>query len=217
MKRFIPTYVGNTRLARPIWPMTPVHPHVCGEHRQPQIDIQRRRGSSPRMWGTPELTRTRATRARFIPTYVGNTRPQARPPWRPAVHPHVCGEHLFCIIVVASVFGSSPRMWGTRCPSPCPCCSKRFIPTYVGNTRALRHVGGCGRFIPTYVGNTRWRRTRWSPSPVHPHVCGEHTMLPAEPVTLTGSSPRMWGTHQERNRDADDFRFIPTYVGNTLL
>ena len=52
MERFIPTHVGNTRLARRFLFFF---------------------GSSPRMWGTPTHHYEHWTQNRFIPTHVGNT------------------------------------------------------------------------------------------------------------------------------------------------
>ena len=49
------------------------------------------------------------------------------------------------------------------------------------------------RFIPTCVGNTH----QWWPGhcsyPVHPHVCGEHSLIFLSVSSDTGSSPRVWG------------------------
>ncbi len=72
------------------------------------------------------------------------------------------------------------------------------------------------RFIPTHVGNTITTSSRDSRSPVHPHACGEHLAARLRIVFRTGSSPRMWGTHQPRIKDHDRDRFIPTHVGNTF-
>ena len=73
----------------------------------------------------------------------------------------------------------------------------------------------CARFIPTCVGNTCSAPAALSPTSVHPHVRGEHsgviidaglpvrfipTCVGNTPMrvrshqSLTGSSPRAWGT-----------------------
>ena len=112
--RFIPTYVGNTRLHRRYWRNDAVHPHVCGEHLHWMQSCVLSIGSSPRMWGT--LFARLYTRAaeRFIPTYVGNTQRLSMHLYRLAVHPHVCGEHSLSSICIQLYSGSSPRMWGTQ-------------------------------------------------------------------------------------------------------
>ena len=50
--RFIPTYVGNTAARISSFIGSPVHPHVCGEHRCIIELTLHSDGSSPRMWGT---------------------------------------------------------------------------------------------------------------------------------------------------------------------
>ena len=76
--RFIPTHVGNT----PKCPKAPrglsVHPHACGEHVEVRLDYFGELGSSPRMWGTPQLAGLAALPVRFIPTHVGNTQSRSR-------------------------------------------------------------------------------------------------------------------------------------------
>ena len=56
LSRFIPTCVGNSRFKRPTATTTPVHPHVCGELRIIERIIGVAPGSSPRVWGTHDLT-----------------------------------------------------------------------------------------------------------------------------------------------------------------
>ena len=51
--------------------------------------------------------------------------------------------------------------------------------------------------------------------PVHPHTRGEHMSLISGAVSLGGSSPHPWGTHDHGNDAGGYFRFIPTPVGNT--
>ena len=71
------------------------------------------------------------------------------------------------------------------------------------------------RFIPTGVGNTfasSWRR---GTAAVHPHGRGEHDLFGVGAHTISGSSPRAWGTHATQNNHAHRRRFIPTGVGNT--
>ena len=50
---------------------------------------------------------------------------------------------------------------------------------------------------------------------VHPHACGEHKGPDELFHTISGSSPRMWGTRDRSLRRAPRYRFIPTHVGNT--
>ena len=131
-------------------------------------------GSSPRMWGTGHPAGSRFAADRFIPTHVGNGCAPCCPPSNRSVHPHACGERRAVVRFADIDGGSSPRMWGTAVTAgPCALC-QRFIPTHVGNGSSLD-------------GTT-------SSSLVHPHACGERTVLSAVTATNDGSSPRMWGT-----------------------
>ena len=90
--------------------------------------------------------------------------------------------------------GSSPRLWGTRDQCPFGRFRVRFIPTAVGNARPLK-------FHPY-------------PESVHPHGCGERSILYLRSDPRLGSSPRLWGTQTGPIVIQRIFRFIPTAVGN---
>ena len=91
------------------------------------------------------------------------------------------------------------------------------------------------RFIPTCVGNMKKSLRVFIIYPVHPHVCGKHTIGSMALSKPYGSSPRVWGTFvsQTLARNAASVhphvcgehayrqrllrmivRFIPTCVGN---
>ncbi len=93
-KRFTPTFVGNTGSSGGRHGVSAVHPHVCGEHQIEHVTTCLCFGSSPRVWGTPFAGHLRLEVSRFIPTCVGNTASPSTRRTHPAVHPHVCGEHL---------------------------------------------------------------------------------------------------------------------------
>ncbi len=110
---------------------------------------------------------------------------------------------------------SSPRVWGTPVVVLYPVLRTRFIPTGVGNT------GQPGR--------------QTAHNAVHPHGCGEHNACSVVAPSITGSSPRVWGTLAQRlctgrprgssprvwgtpkiqSYPQHPRRFIPTGVGNT--
>ena len=79
-----------------------------------------------------------------------------------------------------------------------------------------RLAGCCHRFIPTPVGNTRCAALHDGRPTVHPHACGEHRIGTAADRAVSGSSPRLWGTHHIADVRHGKHRFIPTPVGNTL-
>ena len=154
--RFIPTYVGLTKLYSKIGTQRTVHPHVCGAYSMNRWKYFIGFGSSPRMWGLlfrwSIATRTR----RFIPTYVGLTPAESEVRSITAVHPHVCGAYESLFVVAECLNGSSPRMWGLL--------------------KSIRPLMPARRFIPTYVGLTPLTASPPSLDSVHPHVCGAYSL-----------------------------------------
>ena len=113
-----------------------------------------------------------------------------------SVHPHACGELDSRKPEKTRYYGSSPRLWGTLCIKTSYKHLHRFIPTLVGNSKSL------------YI-------SEFSPA-VHPHACGELPEFLEAAVTVTGSSPRLWGTHKDFFFQPSFHRFIPTLVGNSI-
>ena len=72
------------------------------------------------------------------------------------------------------------------------------------------------RFIPTHVGNTFHCSAHVREITVHPHACGEHCLFLWVQYSISGSSPRMWGTLTYASKHQNIVRFIPTHVGNTI-
>ena len=133
-QRFIPTHVGNSDLEGDPGGVHPVHPHACGELGYLPSGPGASCGSSPRMWGTLIPSDNSVNGLWFIPTHVGNS--QAKVLNEPAitVHPHACGELMGKVAPIPRVFGSSPRMWGTRFFRDFAVVFLWFIPTHVGNS-----------------------------------------------------------------------------------
>ena len=147
------------------------------------------------MWGLLSDYTALRRDARFIPTYVGLTPRHTHTRHIVAVHPHVCGAYLTSPRMTDEKNGSSPRMWGLR------------VLAYATNSDQ--------RFIPTYVGLTVLACTRAPNQPVHPHVCGAYIDSSIIFLSLSGSSPRMWGLQFAALGQLWKHRFIPTYVGLT--
>ena len=135
--RFIPMCVGNIIICWKSSLVLPVHPHVRGEHYYVRCGCEVIRGSSPRAWGTSYIPPLQYTDFRFIPTCVGNIKPQRIFNRSYSVHPHVRGEHVFLLSRIWCSLGSSPRAWGTSLVISNREASERFIPTCVGNIYAL--------------------------------------------------------------------------------
>ena len=193
-RRFIPTYMGNAQnpCVKPY--SLAVHPHVHGERALERHICDNVAGSSPRTWGTLRERPLITPLNRFIPTYMGNAGQRHLFPSMQSVHPHVHGERIGVFRHDGSLYGSSPRTWGTQHPHERRQRSHRFIPTYMGNAPLSWPMG----VVPA----------------VHPHVHGERLWVQAEGAVYSGSSPRTWGTHNPGRRDPDGDRFIPTYMGN---
>ena len=111
-------------------------------------------------------------------------------------HPHMRGEYFHTSHPGMCAAGSSPRAWGIRSDS----CHKLLV----------------NRFIPTCVGNTPAQIRGHAFKMVHPHVRGEYFGKAPLHGTQFGSSPRAWGIQIGHHVIADDDRFIPTCVGNTV-
>ena len=150
--------MGNTPGKQIMCYIITVHPHVCGEHAFVRPARENLVGSSPRVWGTQIIDDDTLPSWRFIPTCVGNTWLAWSAARRCSVHPHVCGEHPTYLGHRPTIVGSSPRVWGTL-------LSTLFL-------------AALSRFIPTCVGNTLTPSPESVQSPVHPHVCGEHSSHP---------------------------------------
>ena len=113
------------------------------------------------------------------------------------VHPRVCGERDGTLWLLDDSSGSSPRVRGTR--------------VYAGRGR------GANRFIPACAGNARDAGLRWCECSVHPRVCGERCTATAGVAVVSGSSPRVRGTHIADPLGLLPSRFIPACAGNALI
>ena len=152
-------------------------------------------GSPPRVWGQHPLYLARTRCRRFTPTCVGTTTVWLKITAGTSVHPHVCGDNLLSAVHVALSPGSPPRVWGQPISKSSVVDPTRFTPTCVGTTSAL---------IPYTQGST-----------VHPHVCGDNSIIPLSIIAPPGSPPRVWGQRQIPAALLAPSRFTPTCVGTT--
>ena len=195
ISRFIPACAGNTVRNEFRRCNSTVHPRVCGEHGEGDYQPYKITGSSPRVRGTLCFDRDSITMRRFIPACAGNTTQLRLCSISVSVHPRVCGEHPAGLKAYSAVFGSSPRVRGTRPIAPSVDSRNRFIPACAGNT-----LLSC----PTPADGT-----------VHPRVCGEHPELSFQSLEFGGSSPRVRGTRCRGFFLPRRIRFIPACAGNT--
>ncbi len=198
--RIIPTLVGNGGCSA-AGPWSPAdHPHARGERAAGRPEDVTCRwalepgGSSPRSWGTGVGRRGGGAGERIIPTLVGNGEEDDPDVARGADHPHARGERDLPKRGTGSLYGSSPRSWGTE----------------VG----VDGEGQCRRIIPTLVGNGRPYRAAPCQRPDHPHARGERPDAAIINSAADGSSPRSWGTALPAALGGARCRIIPTLVGN---
>ena len=169
---------------------------MCGELAFGQVALAFDVGSSPRVRGTLFDAIVAGDRERFIPACAGNSSRAGPRAQRLSVHPRVCGELSAAASPSETNFGSSPRVRGTQRADGLVHQDDRFIPACAGNSHDGAHQGGqVQRFIPACAGNSR--------------VGG-----PGE-TEQDGSSPRVRGTQDPRDRLQDGFRFIPACAGNS--
>ena len=173
--RFIPTYVGHTPGQNITGRMITVHPHLRGAYKLSRTSTSSPHGSSPHTWGI-----------RMHP---------CRQPSPLTVHPHIRGAYHSLIKFQPLSCGSSPHTWGIHKHHGFHSNRLRFIPTYVGHTRA-------GDFL---LG-------RWA---VHPHIRGAYAGGGDASGVRLGSSPHTWGIRGDVTPKIFPRRFIPTYVGHT--
>ena len=175
---------------------------------------------------------------RFIPTHVGHTIPSGIgiPPH--PVHPHIRGAYQHPPPAATWQFGSSPHTWGIRFSLG---CQAQYFAVHPHIRGAYSHydigshalVGssphtwgilgwrwgfhGWGRFIPTYVGHTSPGVPKIHVTPVHPHIRGAYRCGRCPKTNSIGSSPHTWGIQAWPSEYSQLNRFIPTYVGHTVL
>ena len=152
-------------------------------------------GSSPRVRGTPGRARNGVGKLGIIPACAGNTSVGEDVESAIGDHPRVCGEHFDVLTDKGEKAGSSPRVRGTQGAWRDPHKRTGIIPACAGNTRLVTSL------------SVRPRD--------HPRVCGEHAERPEGLAFLTGSSPRVRGTHGGRGRVCRVVGIIPACAGNT--
>ena len=91
--RFIPTYVGHTRVSGGVKANVKVHPHIRGAYKRYSCTLFNTAGSSPHTWGIRKIFRCGRGQRWFIPTYVGHTQPTAGGGGATPVHPHIRGAY----------------------------------------------------------------------------------------------------------------------------
>ncbi len=173
---------------------------------------------------------------RIIPACAGDTESSLIAQLSVTDHPRVCGAQYTEVPAAEVAGGSSPRVRGDRgCPSAgasldldhprvrgghvsCRCISCRIpgsSPRVRGKLWLPQQNHQRRRIISACAGDTscRYRQHRWPTD--HPRGCGGHGPLPALAVQVSGSSPRVRGTHLPEPGAQSSARIIPACAGNT--
>ena len=108
-------------------------------------------------------------------------------------HPHAYGDKYVIIVCFNPRIGSSPRVWGQDTINLHVWKKTGIIPTRMGTSaivsRAIFRI--------------------WD----HPHAYGDKIFYTSFPVTLPGSSPRVWGQVIKLISPAIKAGIIPTRMG----
>ena len=130
--RIIPTRVGTRYLLNAHHNYNQDHPHACGDKTFWGMSSERRRGSSPRVWGQAKKVYPKEGELRIIPTRVGTSNKLSNYIWSGEDHPHACGDKISNNRCFVSSTGSSPCVWGQVPASIGARINCRIIPTRVG-------------------------------------------------------------------------------------
>ena len=199
-----------------------------------------RLGSPPRVWGKrPRGQNTPWRRLRFTPTRVGKTSrlpvaaysPRGSPPrvWgklhRSAAvgalgigsPPRVWGKRYFTSTSGGWQYGSPPRVWGKLSDDAAKIWKRRFTPTRVGKTPPPARRSSPSPVHPHACGeNFRFGVCQRSEHAVHPHACGENFLYRRLITRLQRFTPtRVGKTHSLERFQFCIHRFTPTRVGKT--
>ena len=130
--RTIPTHVGRTFLLAQVPRRRTDHPHARGENTHGPVAGTIGPGPSPRTWGEPAPSRSRARVSSDHPHARGENARQSdtdsrRERMSHADHPHARGENRTIVRQSPRQSGPSPRTWGER---PAARVSMRQIPDH---------------------------------------------------------------------------------------
>ena len=191
----IPAGAGLTALAETMSFVFRDHPRGCGAHTRTSARHSTQWGSSPRVRGSRSSPASCALTLGIIPAGAGLTRrgePCCGSLWD---HPRGCGAHERTVIRNQVEEGSSPRVRGSLQRG--------------SESSAVRGI------IPAGAGLTTLPETPAGASRDHPRGCGAHPEGYYFQWIITGSSPRVRGSHLEVTVNQRFLGIIPAGAGLT--
>ena len=147
------------------------------------------------MWGQAAPTNIIPKESRIIPTRVGTRDTSTIVQIISRDHPHACGDKPCKDPAKSAMIGSSPRVWGEV-------VYDMFFIAFIG-------------IIPTRVGTSYCWQSGHGLCKDHPHACGDKSMKMSSITSPKGSSPRVWGQDEEKDKSEEIKRIIPTRVGTS--
>ncbi len=188
--------MGKTLLNPVCISATKKHPHARGEDSKTFSFSSDEQETSPRLWGRRIYCLNTPAGKGNIPTPVGKTYAPYAKAFARQKHPHACGEDLRVVRNSDRELETSPRLWGR--PFLWQVKMNRFgnIPTPVGKTKIC-------------TGRTHRRKK-------HPHACGEDKDLTFGVLSISETSPRLWGRQVRKPSEIECRGNIPTPVGKTI-
>ena len=191
----IPAGAGLTTCPNCGKPMFRDHPRGCGAHTLSCVCTESKRGSSPRVRGSPSDVDITAHLLGIIPAGAGLTRRSAEQVPRSRDHPRGCGAHRSNLSRRPPCRGSSPRVRGS-----------------LDTSSSISTVPG---IIPAGAGLTANSTRRNTARRDHPRGCGAHERKPSSLFSTTGSSPRVRGSLHLSACLVSFFGIIPAGAGLT--
>ncbi|KFI94768.1 hypothetical protein BSCA_0823 [Bifidobacterium scardovii] len=191
------------------------HPRACGANIPGSTGKSISSGSSPRVRGQQLVRDDRGGHDRIIPARAGPTAPLRTSRWDGADHPRACGANLSDVMLLAAMFGSSPRVRGQPgrlCLGPSDAGSS---PRVRGQLSMRTSCSSPTRIIPARAGPTCRRKLAIGPYPDHPRACGANRRIRWRWARILGSSPRVRGQPHQSYDMASRRRIIPARAGPT--
>ena len=190
-----PRMRGSRKDYRGISPTLGIIPAHAGLTTSKYLWIDEYWGSSPRMRGSPFRVAGRRKHPGIIPAHAGLTCMACSRPLTCWDHPRACGAHEAIIHPPPAHTGSSPRMRGSL----------------VSAATCKRNLG----IIPAHAGLTVAGSRARVDAPDHPRACGAHHVAHPSTAAMSGSSPRMRGSHAYSLKSGRSSGIIPAHAGLT--